>query len=192
MSAGSTFAEQLTFTNEIVPLNRTGLFSLDEGIAFNPNVLQVVSYSTGSGLTGNNGTGWNTVANYNATRTIRVGQYTSNPAVKAAGAVVDVLDIAFQVKVNATSSTLVNRAAIVITNGSMTTDANQEGGPLTLNPAPTNGFDPGVDCREVLAPSWSAFLRQLEADLECGEQVYFEDRDALERLESSCFSIAPA
>jgi subtilase family serine protease len=121
-SAGSTFAEHPTFTNEIVPLNSAGLSSRGEGVPFNSNVFQMVRYSTDSGMIGSNGTGWITVANFPAA--------TGN-----------------------SSGTVVKLAAAVVANGSTTADANQEGGSLTLNPVPINGFDPEVDDTEVLAPS---------------------------------------
>jgi hypothetical protein len=140
---GNTFTAHLTFTNGVIPLN---VSSLDEAILFDPSVLQVVSASTGTDLA--NATGWSTTTNFNNTSGfIRVAQATSNPTAVAAGAVVDVLDITFQVNANASGTTILNLASSVTSNGSTTfTDVNQNSGSITLNPAPTNAAtDTGVD-----------------------------------------------
>ena len=94
VAAGATFTESLNFTNGLVPLN---VAALDEGILFDPHVLQVQSVSTGSGLTTSPATGWSTTANFdNAQGFIRVAQSTSSPTSVAGAAVLDVLDVVFK------------------------------------------------------------------------------------------------
>jgi hypothetical protein len=143
VTAGSTVTEHLNFTNDVVPLNVT---SLDEGIFFNPAVLQVVSVSTGNGLTSGSATGWSTSANFNnTTGQIRVTQSTGTATAVSAGTVLDVLDITFQVAGTASGQTAINLAASVTSNGSTTfTDVNQNSGSIQLNPAPVNPVTPGV------------------------------------------------
>jgi hypothetical protein len=143
VTPGSTFTEHLNLTNDVIPLNMT---SLDEGIFFNPAVLQVVSATSGSGLTTGSATGWSTSANSNnTTGQIRVTQSTGTPTAVAAGAVLDVLDITFQVSATATGQTAINLAASVTSNGSTTfTDVNQNSGSIQLNPAPINPVTPGT------------------------------------------------
>jgi hypothetical protein len=155
-TSGSTFTESLLFTNGIVPLN---VSSLDEGILFDPAVLQVVSVSTGTDLA--SATGWSTTSNFdNSLGFIRVAQSTSNPTAVAGGAVLDVLDIVFKVNGTANGTTVVNLAHDVSSNGSTsTTDVNQNAGPITLNPAPTNAATDPVDgtITVVLQPNQPPF-----------------------------------
>jgi hypothetical protein len=146
--AGGTYTVDLDFKNTSsmsLPLS-----SLDEAVLFDPSQFTVSNVSTGSLLTSNGANGWITVANIdNSAGTLRIGQVTASPTVIAAGASGTVLTFQITISSRLTAGTIVslNLGGSVTSNGSTTkTDANADSGPLTLNPAPTDGSnDTGVD-----------------------------------------------
>ncbi len=146
--AGGIYTVRLDFKN--TSSMSLALSSLDEAVLFDPSRFTVSNVLTGSLLTSNGANDWSTIANIDNTNgTIRIGQVTASPTMIAAGASGTLLTFQITVSSHLTPGTIVplNLAGSVTSNGSTTTtDANADNGPLTLNPAPTNGSnDAGVD-----------------------------------------------